>query len=79
MVGTTLGNGASPCQWLKISQRLAILGIVSGQGSLLQGVSQDGHYVDKLVFWSERRLSKVGVGELDSVRELLALGVLPDD
>ena len=55
------------------------LGIVSGRGHLLQDASQEGHCVDKLVFWSGRRLSEVGVAELDGVRELLALGVLSDD
>ena len=55
------------------------LGIVSGRGRFVQGESQDRHCVDKLVFWSERRLSEVGVAELDGVQELLALGVLSDD
>ena len=35
--------------------------------------------MDELVFWSERRLSEVGVAELNNVRELLALGVFSDD
>ena len=35
--------------------------------------------MEELVLGRERRLSEVGVAELNSVRELLALGVFSDD
>ena len=55
------------------------LSIVGCRGSVLEGTSEDGHCVDELVLGRERRLSEVGVAELNSVGELMALGVFSND
>ena len=55
------------------------LSIVGCSGSVLEGASKDRHCVEELVLGRERRLGEVGVAELNSVGELLALGVFSDD